>query len=166
MTKDPRRMMKLFAFCAAIFLAGSASAQTSVALGGLTVDTSAAIEVTADSLSVDQDTSTAVFDGNVIIGQGDLRITAGRVEVVYGSDTSQIARLLASNGVTFVTATEAAEAQQADYDITTGILVLTGEVLLTQGASAISAGRMSINVTDGTATMDGRVRTVLQQGNN
>jgi lipopolysaccharide export system protein LptA len=135
-------------------------------LGGLTVDTSAAIEVTADSLSVDQDTGTAVFDGNVIIGQGDLRITAGRVEVIYGSDTSQIARLVASNGVTFVTATEAAEAQQADYDIETGVLVLSGEVLLTQGASAISAGRMRINVTDGTAIMDGRVRTILQQGGN
>ncbi len=159
-------MMKLLAFCASLFLASSAFAQTSVALGGLSVDTSAAIEVSADSLSIDQDTSTAVFDGNVIIGQGDLRITAGRVEVIYGSDTTQIARLLASNGVTFVTATEAAEAQQADYDITTGLLVLTGEVLLTQGASAISAGRMSINVTDGTATMDGRVRTVLQQGGN
>ena len=159
-------MMKLLSFCAALFLAGGAFAQTSVALGGLSVDTSAAIEITADSLSIDQDTSTAVFDGNVVIGQGDLRITAGRVEVVYGNDTTQIARLLASGGVTFVTAAEAAEAQLADYDITTGLLVLTGEVLLTQGASAISAGRMSINVTDGTATMDGRVRTVLQQGGN
>ncbi len=159
-------MMKLIAFCTALFFASSALAQTNIALGGLTVDTSAAIEVTADSLSVDQDTGTAVFDGNVIIGQGDLRITAGRVEIVYGSDTSQIARLVASNGVTFVTASEAAEAQQAEYDITTGLLVLTGEVLLTQGISAISAGRMRINVTDGTATMDGRVRTVLQQGDN
>ncbi|MDB4112284.1 lipopolysaccharide transport periplasmic protein LptA, partial [Yoonia sp.] len=46
------------------------------------------------------------------------------------------------------------------------LLVLTGEVLLTQGASAISAGRMVINVTDGTALMDGRVRTILQQGDN
>ena len=159
-------MMKLLAFCAALFLAGGAFAQTSVALGGLSVDTSAAIEISADSLSIDQDTSTAVFDGNVIIGQGDLRITAGRVEVVYGNDTTKIARLLASGGVTFVTTTEAAEAQQADYDITTGLLVLTGEVLLTQGASAISAGRMVINVTDGTALMDGRVRTILQQGDN
>lgn len=159
-------MKKLIALCTALFLANSAVAQTNVALGGLTVDTSAAIEVTADSLSVDQDTGTAIFDGNVIIGQGDLRITAGRVEVIYGSDTSQIARLVASNGVTFVTATEAAEAQQADYDIETGELVLSGEVLLTQGASAISAGRMRINVTDGTAIMDGRVRTILQQGEN
>jgi lipopolysaccharide export system protein LptA len=159
-------MLKLISICAAIFFAGSVSAQTNVALGGLTVDTTAAVEITADSLTVDQDTSTAVFEGGVVIGQGELRITAGRVEVVYGDDTSQIARLIASNGVTFVTATEAAEAQNANYDMTTGQLILTGDVLLTQGASAISAGEMRINVADGTATMEGRVRTVLQQGNN
>ena len=64
------------------------------------------------------------------------------------------------------TADEAAEAEQADYDIAAGLLVLTGNVLLTQGPSAISANQMTINVTDGTASMEGRVRTVLQQGEN
>ena len=161
-------MLRHIALCATLLFAsqGAAFAQTNVALGGIAVDTSAAIEVTADSLSVDQDTGTAIFTGNVIIGQGDLRLTAGRVEVVYGVEDSEIARLIATGGVTFVTADEAAEAQQADYDIKSGLLTLTGEVLLTQGASAIAAGRMIINVADGTATMDGRVRTVLQQGGN
>ena len=87
-------------------------------------------------------------------------------EVVYGAETSEIARLIATDGVTFVTASEAAEAQSADYDITTGLLTLTGDVLLTQGASAISAQRMIVNVKTGTASMEGRVRTVLQQGGN
>jgi lipopolysaccharide export system protein LptA len=167
MMKDAPQMLKQIALCAAlVFAATLAKAQTNVDLGGMTVDTAAAIEVTADSLSVDQETGQAIFDGNVIIGQGDLRLTAGRVQVEYGTDTSEIARLIASGGITFVTADEAAEAQEAEYNITTGLLVLTGEVLLTQGASAISAGSMTINVTDGTATMDGRVRTILQQGNN
>ena len=161
-------MLRPLMFCVSLLLAsaGTAHAQTNINLGGMTVDTTAAIEVTSDSLSVDQASGRAIFDGNVIIGQGDLRLTAGKVEVIYGTDTSQIARLIASQGVTFVTADEAAEAQQADYDIEAGLLVLTGEVLLTQGPSAISAGQMTINVADGTATMDGRVRTVLQQGNN
>lgn len=161
-------MLRFIALCASLFFVamGPAVAQTNVDLGGITVDQTAAIEVTADSLSVDQDTGQAIFEGNVLIIQGDLRLTAGRVEVVYGTVTSEIARLIASGGVTFVTAQEAAEATQANYDVTTGELVLTGDVLLTQGASAISAGQMTINVTDGTATMDGRVRTVLQQGNN
>jgi len=159
-------MLTRIALCASIFLCSAiaAGAQTNVNLGGISVDTTAAIEVTADSLSVDQDTGTAIFVGDVLIAQGDLRLSAGRVEVVYGTETSEIARLLASGGVTFVTADEAAEAQSANYDVTSGMLVLTGDVLLTQGASAISAGEMTINVADGTATMDGRVRTVLQQG--
>lgn len=161
-------MLRQIALCVTLLLAtaGAAGAQTNVNLGGITVDTSSAIEVTADSLSVDQESGKAVFDGNVVIGQSDLRLTAGRVEVIYGADTSQIARLIASQGVTLVTAEEAAEARQADYDITSGLLVLTGEVLLTQGPSAISAAAMTINVTDGTAMMEGRVRTVLQQGGN
>ena len=161
-------MLRMIAFCASVVVAsaGVAVAQTNVNLGGIAVDTSAAIEVTADSLAVDQESGRAVFDGNVIIAQGDLRLTAGQVEVIYGTDTSQIARLIASEGVTFVTADEAAEARNADYDIDAGLLVLTGDVLLTQGPSAISAGQMIINVTDGTATMEGRVRTVLQQGDN
>ncbi|PJI85795.1 lipopolysaccharide export system protein LptA [Yoonia maricola] len=161
-------MLRLIAFCASLLIAtaGSAIAQTNVNLGGIAVDTSAAVEVTADSLAVDQASGKAVFNGNVIIAQGDLRLTAGQVEVVYGADTSQIARLIASEGVTFVTAEEAAEAQQADYDVVSGLLILAGEVLLTQGPSAISADEMTINVTDGTAEMEGRVRTILQQGDN
>ncbi|MFA8441728.1 LptA/OstA family protein [Yoonia sp.] len=161
-------MLRLIALCASLCVGtvGPANAQTNVDLGGVTVDTSAAVEVTADSLSVNQDSGRAVFDGNVLVVQGDLRLSAGQVEVIYGTDTSQIARLVASEGVTFVTADEAAEAEQADYDIAAGLLVLTGNVLLTQGPSAISANQMTINVTDGTASMQGRVRTVLQQGEN
>ncbi len=157
---------RILAAGAAIAFASVAFAQTNINLGGLTVDNTAPVEVTADTLAIDQDTGSAVFSGNVIVGQGDLRITAGMIEVVYGSDTTEIDRLIASEGVTFVTATEAAEAQDATYDLTTGELTLTGDVLLTQGASAISAERMVVNVTNGTATMDGRVRTVLQQGGN
>lgn len=161
-------MPRLIAFCAALFVVTTtaAFAQTNIDLDGMEVDTTAAIEVTADSLSIDQDSGQAIFEGDVLIIQGDLRLAAGRVEVVYGTDTSEIARLIATEGVTFVTADEAAEAQQAIYEVSTGILVLTGEVLLTQGASAISAAQMTINVTDGTASMEGRVRTVLQQGDN
>ena len=149
----------------ALLLINPAIAQTNIDLGGITTDPNAAVEVAADSLSVDQDTGTAIFDGNVVIGQGDLRIAAGRAEVVYDGASGNIASFAASGGVTFATATEAAEAQNATYDLTNGQLVLTGEVLLTQGPSALSADRMTIDVETGNAQMEGRVRTVFQQGN-
>lgn len=145
-------------------LPGIASSQTNIALGGITADPTAPVEITAGSLTVDQASGSAVFSGNVVIGQGSLRIAAGEVRVIYSETTGDIARLLATGGVTFVTATEAAEAQSADYDLVTGTLTLTGDVLLTQGASALSADRMTVNLADGTSRMDGRVRTVFAQG--
>ena len=161
-------VFKKFALAAVVLVCGMAAshAQTNIDLGGMTTDRTEAVEVTADSLAVDQQTGTAVFTGNVIVGQGDLKLSAGSVEVIYTQATGEIARLIASGGVTFVTATDAAEAQDADYDLAGGTLTLTGDVLLTQGASAISAEKMVVNVADGSARMEGRVRTVLQQGDN
>ena len=159
-------MTRFIAIVLVVLWAGNVSAQTNIALGGLNADPSAAVEIAADNLAVDQDSGTATFNGNVVIGQGDLRLSADNVRVVYSEATGDIAQLLASGGVTFVTATEAAEASSADYNLTTGILTLTGDVLLTQGASALSAERMTVNLNTGTSQMSGRVRTVFQQGGN
>jgi lipopolysaccharide export system protein LptA len=138
-------------------------AQTNINLGAISADPSAAVEISADNLSVDQDTGTAVFSGNVVIGQGALRLSAGSVRVVYAEETGDIAQLMASGGVTFVTDTQAAEAASADYNLTTGQLTLSGNVLLSQGASARSADKRTVDLTSGTAQMSGRVRTVFQQ---
>lgn len=149
----------------ALLLAAPLAAQTNIDLGGITTNPNAPVEVAADSLSVDQETGTAIFEGNVVIGQGDLRIGASRAQVVYDGATGNIASFEASGGVTFATATEAAEAQNANYDLINGKLVLTGDVILTQGPSALSADSMTIDVKTGNAQMEGRVRTVFQQGN-
>ena len=153
-------------FCAAFSLATSATAQTNINLGVINADPNAAVEITADSLSVDQGSGTAIFQGNVVLGQGDLRLSAGRVQVVYNDASGDISRLDASGGVTFVTATEAAEASNAEYNLDAGTLTMSGNVLLTQGASAISADTMRINLSTGAAQMDGRVRTIFNQGGN
>jgi len=151
------------ALIAAVLLvcAAPALAQTSVDLGGLTADPSAPVEITADSLSVDREAGSALFSGNVVIGQGEMRIAAGEVRVTYNETSGDIRRLSASGGVTFVTGVEEAEAQTAEYDLDAGTLSLAGDVLLTQGPSALSADRMSVNLSTGAAQMEGRVRTVF-----
>lgn len=146
--------------------ATAAAAQTDIALGGIQADSSAPVEITADSLSVDQETGIAAFSGNVLIAQGELRLSAGSVEVVYDDDSGDITRLVASGGVTFVTATDAAEAQTAVYDLAENKLTMTGDVLITQGRSAIAADSMRVNLTTGKAQLDGRVRTTLTQQDN
>lgn len=139
---------------------------TSVAFGTMQRDTDAPVEVTAEQLSVDQETGTAIFTGDVLIGQGEMRLSAPRVLVVYKEGRSGIERLEATGGVTLVSGPDAAESERADYDIDTGVIVMTGNVLLTQGESALTADRMTVNLDDGTAQMVGRVKTILQPGGN
>ena len=139
-----------------------ALAQASVAFGTIAQDTSAPVEVTADALSVDQETGTAIFTGNVVIVQGDMRLAAPRVLVVYGEAESRVERLEATGGVTLVSGADAAEAERADYSVDSGVVVMTGDVLLTQGANALTANEMTVNLTTGTAQMGGRVKTILQ----
>lgn len=139
---------------------------TNVAFGTIRQDTNLPVEVTADNLSVDQATGTAIFTGNVMIGQGEMRLTAARVLVVYRAENKGIARLEATGGVTLVSGEDAAESERADYSIDEGTIVMTGDVLLAQGASALSADKMTVRLSDGSAQMSGRVRTILQTGDN
>ena len=60
-----------------------------------------------------------------------------------------------------VSGPDAAEAQRADYTIDEGTIVLTGDVLLNQSAGTLASQRMVVNLTTGTASMAGRVKTIL-----
>ena len=145
----------------------SAMAQgASVAFGTIAQDTSLPVEVSSDELSVDQQTGTAIFTGNVVIGQGNMRLSASRVVVVYRDTADGIASMEATGGVTIVSGKDAAEAQRADYSIDEGTIVMRGNVLLAQGASALTADTMTIRLRDGTARMSGNVRTRLSTGGN
>ena len=144
---------------------------TQVAFGGLQHDTSQSVEISADQLQIDQATGTAKFSGNVLIGQGELRLSAAEVLVEYaapeGQATGQISRLLASGGVTLITGgNEAVEAKNAEYSIDNGSIILSGNVILTQGVNALSSERMVVNLVTGQAILEGRVRTIFQTGNN
>ncbi|WP_126975316.1 LptA/OstA family protein [Frigidibacter oleivorans] len=159
----------LLAAAVAALLPGLASAQgTDLTVSGLQQDTSAPVEVTADSLAVDQAQGTAVFTGNVLIVQGGMRLAAAEVTVTYAKaadgsiDTSTIDRMTATGGVTLATPAEAAESQEAVYSPGPGDLVMTGDVLLTQGGNSVSGQRLTVDLDTGAGRMDGRVRTLLQ----
>ena len=151
----------------ALLLSGPASAQNQVAFGGLKADTTLPVEVTADSLAVNQSDGTATFAGNVTIIQGDMRLKAGTVAVVYKTDDrKRIESLSATGGVTLSAGPDAAESREAVYVIDTGQVVMTGDVLLTQGAAIISGQKLTVDLKSGTGSMDGRVKTVLTPGGN
>ncbi|NSX53352.1 lipopolysaccharide transport periplasmic protein LptA [Sulfitobacter sp. 1151] len=129
--------------------------------GGMQQDPNAPVEVVADQLGVNQTDGSATFTGNVLISQGEMRLSAAKVVVVYTEETSDIQSMKASGGVTLLNGPEAAEAAEADYTIESGMIIMRGNVLVTQGANTVSADRMTVNLTTGMAQMEGRVRTVL-----
>lgn len=132
---------------------------------GAAQNVNAPVEVTADALQVDQQTGLATFTGNVLIGQGDMRLSADRVTVTYAENNPQkISKLQAQGNVTLASGKDAAEAQAADYDVASGNVVLTGDVLLTQGQNVLAGEKVTVNLATGTANASGRVRSVLQPG--
>ena len=148
-------------------LSGPLAAQeATIAFGGLAQNTTLPVEVKADTLAVNNADGTAVFYGNVLVGQGDMRLAAAKVTVEYGKDGKSIARLHATGGVTIANLADAAEAKEAVYSMDSGEIVLTGDVLLTQGASALSGQKLTIHLKDGTGTMQGGVSTVFVPGGN
>lgn len=166
----PRRPTGSFlaATLAAMLLGlGPALAQdTAIRLGRSMQLSGQPLEVTADSLEVDQRTGASVFTGNVLAVQGDLRITAGSVRIEYAAAASgsgqRVQRLLADGGVTLVTPEEAVEARQAVYALPQGALEMTGDVMLVQGQNVLSGQRFVADLNAGTGQMSGRVRTVIR----
>ena len=148
----------------ATLLAPAAIAQN-VGFGMAEADASAAVELTADELSVDQGSGRAEFTGNVLIAQGAMRLAADKVSVTYAKgDQREIESLEATGNVTLVSGTDAAEAAQAVYQVGSGNIVLTGDVVVAQGENVLSGEKVEVNLRSGTATVSGRVRTVLQPG--
>ncbi|WP_112321025.1 lipopolysaccharide transport periplasmic protein LptA [Oceanibium sediminis] len=141
-----------------------ALAQAEVPFGGLAHDNSQPVEVSADRLTLNTADGSATFAGNVVVGQGALRMAAEQISVFYGTDaaTGDITRMEATGNVTLTNGDEAAEAQSAVYDVRDGTISMTGEVLLTQGGNALSGQKLSIDLSTGTAEMEGRVQTILR----
>ena len=149
----------LSTMCGALAL----SAQTTLALEGFQSDPEASVEMLADRLTVSQTDGAARFEGNVVIAQGDMRLSADLVDVTY-LETGGIGRLSASGDVLLVSSTDSAQADSAEYDLTARQLRMRGNVLLNQGSISLSAELLTIDLDTGGAVMEGRVRTVLPSG--
>lgn len=132
--------------------------------GGLRQDTSAPVEVESDQLTVDQDAGTALFTGNVRVRQGDMRITSSEATLTYTQDGADVESILMTGGVTMTNGAESAKGQEAVYTISSGEVVISGDVLLTQGKSTINGSRLTVDLDTGLGRMEGRVQTVFVPG--
>ena len=140
-------------------------AKTSLLLGGFDPNAGSPVELTADKLTISETDGSARFEGNVVVGQGDIRIAAELVIVTY-LETGEIDKLSASGGVTVATADESAESEFAEYSLKNRTLVMGGNVVFSQGKILMSAKSLQIDLDTGAAIIEGQVKTILSTGSN
>ena len=116
----------------------------------------------------------ATFTGNVVIGQGDLRLSAAKAVVTYAAAQNgkaagaggqgKISSFHATEQVTLASPRKRPRPTTPSMTSPTSTVTLTGDVLLTQGANTIAGQKLVVDLTTGVGTMEGRVRTTLTPG--
>ncbi|MEM8842724.1 MAG: LptA/OstA family protein, partial [Pseudomonadota bacterium] len=173
-------MISLSRLAALSMLIGAAGAiaEEKGPFGGFKHDSKEPIEITSDALEVRQAEQLAIFTGDVVAGQGTLRLTADKLDVYYteqdnqegdtapapqgetegdtadsGAETGAIERIVATGNVFLSNGAETAQGHTGTYDVKTGIVTMDGDgnsnVLLTQGANGIRGPRLEIDLNTG-----------------
>ncbi len=158
--------MKNLCFFTGIFLAINApimmAEETPSGFGNLSESSGKQIEALSDEMVVDNDTSEAELRGNVEIIQGNLHLYADFVRVTYNDSQSDIETLYARDNVVVISGEDKATADEADYNLKRGTIIMTGNAYISQAGNTARAQRAEIDVDTGASTLSGRVRTVLQ----
>ena len=155
------------AACLTALAAGPVLAQSGDPFGSFKHDNTQPIEITADSLAVNNAAQTATFTGAVEAGQGTLRLTADKVVVNYGAEgdangSGNIDKLRADGTVFLSSGAETAKGEWAEYDVSQGVVTMGGNVVLTQGENAISGQSLRIDLNAGVGEISGgRVKSVF-----
>jgi len=165
------RKLSLIALAALVaagaMLASMADAQTKGPFGGFKHDSKAPIEIVADSLEVQQSENLAIFTGEVVAGQGTLRLTTDKLTVTYAAEksdtgTGAIQHMRADGNVFLSNGSETAQGASAEYDVADGMVRMGGNVVLTQGGNAISGNSLVIDLNTGNGRIEGgRVKTIF-----
>ncbi len=116
-------------------------------------------EITADSLEWNDAAATATAEGNAVAHQAGRTLRAGRfvAYAVRAEDGSVggIGLIEASGGVEYATAAETARGDRGRYDITGGVITLTGNVELERDGSVLRGETLTIDLAAGTSRVTG-----------
>ncbi|HWQ85243.1 LptA/OstA family protein [Brevundimonas sp.] len=97
--------------------------------------------------------TTLSLRGRAELTQGDNRIRADRVEGTISN--GDLTRVEASGNVYFVTPEQTIRGDRATYTPANDTIILTGDVILTQGQNVMTGGRLTYNTRTEAAQMDG-----------
>jgi lipopolysaccharide export system protein LptA len=120
-------------------------------------DSNAPVDFTADRIEVQDRADRVVVQGNVIVKQAGLTMTAQRLTVAYHqSGGVEIDRMDASGNVVVTRTNERASGNVAIYDLNRRLITMVGNVQLTQGTNKLTGQRLLIDLASGRSTVDSK----------
>lgn len=133
-------MLRLFAFLALALAATPAFAQQEV-------------NITADLFTLDEQTSTAVFTGNVVVVHPTVTVWAPKVVATYGAGgTSDIKTFEATGAVKLETTDQTATGQRAVFTPGDQLLRLTGDVVVVNAGGTVNSDELVVNLETNVST--------------
>ncbi|HWE47727.1 MAG TPA: LptA/OstA family protein [Caulobacteraceae bacterium] len=163
-----------------IGLAGAAALVMGAVAEAQISPTGGPIDISADHVTADNNAHSATYEGHVEALQGGNRMRSDTLNVFFkqhagtpasstkndgpASSWGGIDHLEAIGNVYFVTPTQVIRGDRADYTQATDTLVVTGQVVVTQGEDVMRGTRLTYVRSTGKSTMDaggGRVRTIF-----
>lgn len=131
-------------------------------------DSNAPVDFSADRIEVQDRADRVIVTGNVVVTQGDMRLTADRLTVAYARGSGvEINRMDAVGNVVVTRAGETARGNVAVYDLDRKLITMVGNVQLNQNGNRLTGGRLLIDLNTGRSSVDGRSSgggTVQQSG--
>jgi lipopolysaccharide export system protein LptA len=161
--------------------------QSSGAMTGLSANRDQPVKIESNTLELRDKIGQATFSGDVKLVQGDTTIKC-KVLVVFYEDApppapkkgqpaqaqqkggQQIKRAEAKGDVFIVQKDQTASGENGVFDMKSNTFVMTGNVVVTQGASVTRGERMVVNLTSGVTNVEsakgtgGRVEFMTQPG--
>ena len=114
------------------------------------------VNYAADRIELQDRQNRVVLSGDVVINQGDLRLTAQRTTVAYTDDGGlRIQRIDATGGVVVTRGGERASGAAGVYDFNRKVIVLSGGVALRRGGDSLNGGRLTVDLESGVSSVDG-----------
>jgi len=168
------------ALAAMVLVAGTLPAAAQIGLGSRQGNNEP-IDISSDTLEVQQDKQLAIFRGKVDVIQGDSRLRSDELFVYYkdraaqqgagqpqrqpaqrpaatpgaaGADSSSISKIEAKGNVFVSTPKERAQGDFGVYDVDKKTITLTGNVLLTSDDSTLRCARAVMYQETGRSTCD------------
>jgi lipopolysaccharide export system protein LptA len=165
--------MQLRVYFAAAFVAlfiGAAGAQDfGAAFGGFNSGSDTPIQIEADRLEVRDAEKLAIYSGHVRVLQGETLLEAPELHIFYKGEAttgavagSSVSRIEAGPGVTVRSGDQTASADRAVFNMAEDLIILSGNVVVTQGENIVRGERLVVNLTTKEGRIEGgRVQTLI-----